>query len=270
MTQIGRFLDIMKYLRTSPEGCAWSKEQTHKSLIPSLIEEAYETADAIDQGKTDGELRDELGDLLLQIAFHAQIAAERQAFTFDDVARAIADKLTRRYPTILGDEPNTLKTAVEIDRRWEEVKAEERRLKGTPSDASVLDEIAHGLPALVRAAKLKGRAAKAGWEWPDVSMLIGKIAEEADELRAELEAGHIDKTRLASELGDMMFMLVDFARWHGVDAEDALRQTGNRFESRFRHMEQGLKAAGKGIRESSQEDRRMLWEEAKTLEKAGS
>ncbi|MBI3441878.1 MAG: nucleoside triphosphate pyrophosphohydrolase [Proteobacteria bacterium] len=264
---IDRLLEIMEYLRTSPDGCAWTKEQTHQSLTPYLVEETYETADVIDQGKVNTELRDELGDILLQIVFHAQIAAERKTFTFDDVAKAIVDKLERRYPTILGNEPNTLKTPQEIDRRWEEIKAEERLRKGVKPDDSILDEISHGLPALVRAAKLKGRASKAGWEWPDVSMLLDKIKEEIEELRAEIETQVIDKERLAAELGDVMFMIVDLARWHGLDAEDALRITNNRFEKRFRYVEQGLKRAGKDFKTSTRAERLALWNEAKSLER---
>ncbi len=268
---IDRLLGIMNFLRTSPDGCAWTKAQTHKSLTPYLVEEAYETAETIDQGKTDVELRDELGDLLLQIAFHAEIAAERGAFTFDDVAKSIADKLERRYPSILGDEPNTLKTPEEIDRRWEEVKAEERKAKGLDGpDASILDEVSHGLPALIRASKLKGRAAKAGWEWPDVGMQLDKIEEELGELRVEVEAAKPDKEKIAHELGDLMFMLVDCARWHGIDAEDALRTTNNRIEARFRHMEKALKKQGKDIKSSTLDERRALWNEAKKAEKRAS
>jgi ATP diphosphatase len=266
LKQLDRLLGIMAHLRTHADGCAWSKAQTHQSLLPSLLEEAYETADIIDQGRTGADLCDELGDILLQIVFHAQIASERGAFNFDDVARAISDKLTRRYPTILGDEPNTLKTPEEIDRRWEEVKAEERRQKGARADASVLDEISPALPALMRAAKIKGRASKAGWEWPDTNALLDKIVEETRELRDEIEAEKIDKGRVAAELGDLMFMIVDFARWYGVDAEDALRQTNTRFENRFRHMEQGLKKSGKDLKNSTREERRALWDEAKSLE----
>lgn len=264
---VEKLLDILEYLRTSPDGCAWTKEQTHKSLTPYLIEETYETADVIDAGKHGDALRDELGDVLLQIVFHAQIARERGAFDFNDVAQSIVDKLERRYPTILGDEPNTLKTPEEIDRRWEEIKAQERAAKGVREDDSILDEISHALPALVRSAKLKGRAAKAGWEWPDTTMLIGKIAEEIGELQAEINAQTVDKEKVAAELGDLMFMMVDFARWHGIDAEDALRTTNNRFERRFRHMEQGLKKLGKDIRTSTREERRALWDEAKAAEK---
>jgi MazG family protein len=269
MTQqyITKLLSILEYLRTSPDGCAWTKEQTHKSLTPYLIEETYETAEVIDQGKVDAELRDELGDVLLQIVFHAQIAAERKSFTFDDVAKAIVDKLERRYPTILGNEANTLKTPAEIDRRWEEIKAEERLKKGVKPDASILEEVSHALPALVRAAKLKGRAAKAGWEWPDVSMLFAKLQEEINEFRAEIEAPQLDKEKIAAELGDMMFMMVNFARWFDIDAEDALRTTNNRFECRFRHMEQGLKRLGKDFKTCTREERRALWDEAKRLEK---
>lgn len=263
-----RLLDIMAHLRGHEEGCAWTKAQTHKSLTPYLIEEAYETAETLDKDQHGDALRDELGDLLLQIVFHAEIAKARGAFTFDDVAQAIADKLERRYPTILGDEPNTLKTPEEIDRRWEEIKAEERRKKGiVEKDASILDEISHALPALVRSAKLKGRAAKAGWEWPDVSMLLDKIAEEAAELREEIEAENRDMERVQAEFGDLMFMMVDFARWYGFDAEDALRSTNIRFERRFRHLEQGLKKQGKDFKTASREERRALWDEAKRLEK---
>jgi nucleoside triphosphate diphosphatase len=262
-----RLLDIMHHLRNHPEGCVWTQEQTHKSLTPYLIEEAYETADMIDQGHYDEHLRDELGDLLLQIVFHAAIAEQRKAFKFDDVAQAIVDKLERRYPTILGDEPNTLKTAAEIDRRWEEIKAEERKKKGVKPDASILDEISHALPSLIRSSKLKGRASKAGWEWPDVSMLLDKISEEVGELREEIEAKKPDKEKIAAEFGDLMFMLVDFARWHGIDAEDALRITNNRFERRFRHMEQGLKKLGLAIKNSTRTQRLALWDEAKKAEK---
>ena len=264
---IDRLLEIMNYLRTHPDGCAWTQEQTHKSLTPYLIEEAFETADMIDQGKHDETLRDELGDVLLQIVFHAEIAKQRKSFDFDGVAQAIVDKLERRYPTILGDEPNTLKTAEEIDRRWEEIKTQERAAKGIRQDDSILDEISQALPALVRSAKLKGRASKAGWEWPDVTMLLDKISEEVGELREEIEANTPDKEKIAAEFGDLLFMMVDFARWHGIDAEDALRITNNRFERRFRHMEQGLKKAGKTIKDSSRTERLALWDEAKKAEK---
>lgn len=264
---IDRLLDIMHYLRNHKDGCAWTQEQTHRSLSPYMIEEAYETADIIDQGHVDDHLRDELGDVLLQIVFHASISEGRKSFNFDDVAQAIVDKLERRYPTILGDEPNTLKTPEEIDRRWEEIKAEERKKKGIKKDASILDEISSALPSLLRASKLKGRAAKAGWEWPDTSMLLDKIAEEVGELQAEINARKIDKQKVSNELGDLMFMIVDFARWHGIDAEDALRETNNRFERRFRHMEQGLKKRKTTIKDAPRSMRRALWEEAKALEK---
>ncbi len=264
---IDKLLDIMSHLRTHPDGCVWTKSQTHKSLTPYLLEETYETADMIDQGKHNNMLRDELGDVLLQIVFHAEIARERGAFDFSDVAQAIVDKLERRYPTILGDEPNTLKTPEEIDRRWEEIKAQERAAKGDTKEDSILDEISSALPALVRSAKLKGRAAKEGWEWPDTTMLLGKIAEEVGELQAEINADKIDKEKVAAELGDLMFMLVDFARYHGIDAEDALRITNNRFERRFRYLESGLKKQGKSIKNSSREERLNLWDEAKKAEK---
>lgn len=266
-SSLDRLLSIMDYLRTAADGCAWTKAQTHQSLTPYLIEEAHETADAIDQNKSDDIVRDELGDVLLQVVFHAAIAQERGAFTFQDIAQTIVDKLTRRYPTILGDEPNTLKTPEEIMRRWEEVKAEERARKGVTKNESILDEVSHGLPALIRSAKLKGRAAKEGWEWPNTDMLLDKIVEETRELRHEIEQADRDMNKIMAEFGDLLFMMVDFARWHGFDAEDALRQTNNRFERRFRHMEQGLKNLGKSIKNSSRDERLACWDAAKKAEK---
>ena len=263
-----KLLEIMHFLRTSPDGCAWTKEQTHQSLIPSLIEESYETVETIDNGKVDDDLRDELGDILLQVAFHAQLAQERKAFTFDDVAKAIVDKLERRYPTILGNEPNTLKTPQEIDRRWQEVKAEERRKKGIdPAKLSLLDGISSALPALIRTQKFKERVTKVGWQWPNVDALLGKVDEELDELKAEVQAENPDKKKITAELGDVLLTLVDCAHWHGIDAEEALRTTVSRVEARFRHMEQALKDKGLAVMEATPEERRALWNEAKALER---
>jgi len=262
-----RLLGIIEYLRTSPDGCAWTKEQTHKSLTPYLIEESYEAAEMIDTDKHGEDLCGELGDMLLQIVLHAQLAAERGAFTFDDVAKSIADKLERRYPTILGDEANTLKTPEEIDRRWEEVKAEERKKKGIKPDSSVLDDVSTALPALMRATKLKGRVAKAGWDWTEIDQLFDRLNEEISEMRAEMEAPSPDKEKIAAEIGDVLFMMVNFAHWFNIDSEDALRTTNHRFERRFRHMEQGLKAKGKDFKTSTQEECRALWDEAKKNEK---
>lgn len=267
--QIDRLLWILSYLRTHADGCAWTKAQTHKSIVPNLLEESYEAADAIDQGK-DNLIRDELGDVLLQIVFHAQIADERGAFDFEDVAQSICEKLIRRYPSIFGSEANTLKTPEQIAARWEEVKAEERKAKGiNPETASILDDVSHALPALVRAEKLKARAAKEGWEWPDTNYQLAKIREEIEELREEIEAEKRDRDKIAAEFGDLLFMMVDFARYNGIDAEEALRITNNRFERRFRYMETGLKERKKTIRDSSRDDRISLWNEAKKKEKAG-
>lgn len=264
---VQRLIDMLHYLRQSPDGCVWTREQTHQSLTPYLIEESYETADTIDQGKTGNDLRDELGDMLLQIVYHSEIAAERGAFTFDDVAQSICDKLERRYPSIFGNEENNLKTAAAIEKRWEEIKEEERKKKGFSEDASILDDISHALPALLHATKLKGRAAKAGWDWPDPNWLLAKITEEMTELKEELDAPNRDMIKIIDEYGDLMFVMVDFARWHGFDAEDALRRTNNRFERRFRHMESALKKDGRDIKNSTREQRWEKWNEAKKLEK---
>lgn len=266
---IERLTDLLAYLYSHPDGCSWTRAQTHESLVPYLIEESYETAEVIDKGHHDAALRDELGDILLQVVYHAEIARARGAFDFDDIARAIGDKLVRRYPTILGDEPNTLKTPEEIDRRWNEIKAEERRLKGLPEkEESFLDGISTAMPALVRASKLKGRASQAGWEWPDTGMLIDKIAEEVRELKAELESESNNRdARIADEFGDLMFLMVDFARLHGIDAEDTLRRTTGRVESRLRHIEKSLKARGQTFESASMAERQIYWDEAKKMEK---
>jgi ATP diphosphatase len=266
--QIDRLIQIMDRLYNAPDGCAWTRAQTHQTLVPYLLEEAYETAEVVDQEKTGDDLRDELGDVLLQIVYHSVIAEKRGAFNFQDVAQAISDKLTRRYPTILGDEPNTLKTPEEIDSRWQEIKAEERRKKGIkPQDQSILDGVSHALPALMRTGKLKARAAGVGWEWRSLAGLLDKIKEEVAELDAEIKASSPDKDRIAAELGDVMFMLVNVASWFKFDAEDALRTTNNRFEKRFRYMESGMKKAGKDFDTATDDEMKALWSEAKAQER---
>lgn len=260
MKPIDRLLEIMARLQEPDTGCPWVAEQTHASLASYVLEEAYEAADAM-TGNDSGALCDELGDVLLQVVFHSQIGKKAGTFDFDGVATAICDKLVRRYPTILGAEANTLRTAEEIAARWEEVKFRERG-----ESKSILDGISKALPALVRAQKIKDRCAAAGWEWTSAEQQIAKIAEEAREIQDEIDQG-APKDKIAHEIGDLLFIVMDFARINGIDAEEALRKTNDRVEWRFRHMEAGLKNQGKDIKSSTREERRVLWDEAKKQEK---
>ncbi len=259
-----KLLDLIEFLRLDPEGCPWTKEQTHKSLTPYLIEESYEIADSIDQGNTGDELQGELGDMLLMLALHTQIASEDKRFTFNDIAQSIYEKLIRRYPHMFSDNKKTITTAKGIDDQWQEVKKQERKDKGAES---VLDGVAKGLPALVRAQKIKNRAVRVGWEWDNVDNLIDKIAEEVEEIKQEIEAKTIDKEKAKNEIGDLLFIISDFARWYEIDAEDALRSTITRFEKRFHHIEKRMKETGKNIEDTKYPEQYEFWCEAKELEK---
>lgn len=260
-----KLLEIMMQLLEPEDGCPWASVQTHASLTSHVIEEAYEAAEAMEGGDDDA-LRDELGDLLLQVVFHARIAERRGAFTFNDVAETITNKLIRRYPTILGDEPNTLRTAEEIIARWNEVKEQERQDKA-PERESVLDGVPTALPGLLRAAKLKRCTAANGWDWKTPEQLLEKIDEEVGEVKAEVAKGDKAREEIGAEIGDALFLLADLARWYDLDPEDCIRQCCDRFETRTRHMEAGLKAKGLNFVTSEWEDRQALWKEAKALEK---
>lgn len=220
---IDRLLAIMARLRDPHRGCQWDCAQDFASIAPYTIEEAYEVADAIARADMD-DLRDELGDLLLQVVFHARMAEETGLFDFGDVAAAISTKMEARHPHIFGDAGGTMDTA-----RWEDLKARERRAKGV---ASALDGVALALPALMRAEKLQKRAARTGFDWPDPSGSEAKITEEIEELKSASS----DETRL-EEAGDLLFAVVNFVRAYGISAEDALRAANAKFERRFRAME---------------------------------
>jgi ATP diphosphatase len=240
---IERLVAIMARLR-APDGCEWDRAQTFTTIAPYTIEEAYEVADAIERGATD-ELKDELGDLLLQVVFHSRIAEEAGLFALPDVVAAISDKMERRHPHIFGG------AADGGHHLWEEVKAAERSAKGA---TSALDGVAVGLPALLRAEKLQDRAARTGFDWPDVSGPRAKIDEEI----AEVETAATDAER-AEEIGDLLFAVVNFARHHDVDPEAALRQASAKFERRFRAME----AADPGFTSRSLEEKERLWQQVK-------
>lgn len=247
--QITRLLEIMARLRDPERGCEWDLAQDFSTIAPYTIEEAYEVADAIDRNDI-AELKDELGDLLLQVVFHARMAEEAGHFAFEDVAASISDKMETRHPHIFGNEAGTMG-----ETRWEALKAAEREQKGA---SSALDGVATALPALMRAQKLQKRAARTGFDWPDPSGPAAKINEEIDELAAASS-----KTEQFEEAGDFLFAAVNLVRAYGIDAEEALRAANKKFERRFRAME-GL--AGEDFPNLSLDQQEELWQRVKRTE----
>ncbi len=260
---IDRLLAIMALLRDPKRGCPWDLEQDFASIAPYTIEESYEVADAIERGDME-DLKDELGDLLLQVVFHARMAEEAELFAFDDVAKAICDKMTRRHPHIFGDEGE--RSAGEVKTRWEEIKAQERAAKDA-SRTSILDDVPLALPALARAVKLQNRAARVGFDWPETSLVIDKLNEEMLELSAEVAKGG-DPDRLEDEMGDLLFVYANLARHMKIDPEAALRRANAKFRRRFGRIEEKLAATGKRPEESSLEEMDSLWNEAKAEERS--
>jgi ATP diphosphatase len=258
---LARLLAVMAWLRDPKHGCPWDIEQTFRTIAPYTIEEAYEVADAIDREDMPG-LKEELGDLLLQVVYHAQMAAEARAFGFADVAAGIADKMVERHPHVFGDMDIATADAQTIS--WEARKAAERAAKGQSQAAGTLDGVARALPALLRAEKLQKRAARVGFDWKAAGPVIDKIEEEIGELRAELAAGQPDPERLTDEIGDVLFAVANLARHCKVDPEAALRSTNDKFERRFRYVERELAKQGRKPAEASLEEMEALWQAAKT------
>jgi len=255
MKSIERVRAIMAQLRDPEAGCPWDIAQDFTSIAPHTIEEAYEVADAIERGDRAG-LRDELGDLLLQVVYHAQMAAEAGHFDFDDVAAGLADKLVRRHPHVFGDAAVADESRREA--QWEAEKAAERARKGETDD-SALAGVTRGLPATARAQKLGKRAARAGFDWPDAAGPAAKIHEEL----AEVDAAGQDTDRAEAEIGDLLLAAVSLARHHRVDAETALRRANDRFEQRFRALEAGLAAEGRRTDEQTRDELERRWGRAK-------
>jgi len=257
---IDRLLAIMARLRDPQDGCAWDLEQTFATIAPYTVEEAYEVADAIERGSLP-DLREELGDLLLQVVFHSRMAQEQGAFAFDDVAEAICEKMIRRHPHVFG--PEEQRTSAEQTRAWEIIKARERAAKG--KNQSLLDDVPVGLPALTRAVKLTARAARVGFDWPDVSFVLDKLREETAELEREIEDGQTE--RLRDELGDILFVCANLARKLDLEPEDALRSTNAKFVRRFQFIEAELAKRGKTAAESDLAEMDLLWDAAKANER---
>jgi nucleoside triphosphate diphosphatase len=265
---IQRLLDIMARLRDPDGGCPWDLEQDFSTLAPDTIEEAYEVADAIGRGDLPA-LKDELGDLLLQVVFHARMAEEQAAFAFADVVDAISDKMVRRHPHVFGDADRD--DAEAVRRSWEAIKRAEREAEGD-EDASALAGVARGLPEWQRAVKLQDRAARVGFDWPGPAPVIDKLLEEVEEVRAEfaaLEAAPEDaavRERLQAELGDLLFVAANLARHARVDVGRALRGANAKFERRFRAMETLAAADGVALADLPLEAQDRYWDRAKAVE----
>jgi MazG family protein len=262
---IERLLDVMAKLRDPNGGCPWDIEQTFETIAPYTIEEAYEVADAVDRGDM-SDLKEELGDLLLQVVYFAQMASENQKtgdrFDFDDIASSITDKMIRRHPHVFGDA--TVENAAAQSQAWEDVKAEERRLKGKAERESLLDDLPLALPALTRAKKLQKRAARGGFDWTETEDVLAKVDEEIAEFKTELKGTSIE--RLEDELGDVLFTITNLARHLKLDPEEALRRTNRKFERRFRAIEDALRQDGRSMNETPLDDLDMLWQAAKENE----
>jgi MazG family protein len=264
-------VQLMARLR-SPEGCPWDREQTYETLAPMLLEEAYEAFEAVEEAREGRplELRDELGDLLFQIVFYAQVAAERAEFTIRDVTEAIHSKMVRRHPHVFGDEQ--AEDAAEVLRNWEAIKAAEKRAAGKDekgANSSLLDGVSLKTPALMEAHQLSTKAARVGFDWQRIEDIFVKLHEEIDELRAAIHSHkesetEADKARVREELGDLLFAVTNIARHLQVEPEAALKSTNRKFRRRFKHIEEGLKARGRSLDAATLEEMEELWQEAKS------
>lgn len=263
-TPYQRVKQLMAALRNPNGGCPWDLEQNFKSIVPYTIEEAYEVADAVARGDM-GELKNELGDLLLQVVFHSQMASELGHFDLDDVTDGLVDKMVSRHPHVFEDANE--RTAQGQTLAWEEIKAQERKAKGeTDGPKSVLADVALALPALMRAEKLQKRAARVGFDWPDTDGVLEKIVEEVGEVAEAAQSGDMDA--IEDEIGDLLFAVTNLARKLGVDPEVALRRTNDKFTRRFMSIENGAKESGRDITDMSLDDMEALWVAAKKAERA--
>ena len=260
---IDQLLAVMARLRDPERGCAWDLEQSFATIAPYTVEEAYEVADAIERGDT-ADLRDELGDLLLQVVFHARMAEEAGLFAFDDVAQAITDKMVRRHPHLFGN--GEVRTSAEQTRAWEAIKAEERAAKAAGRKPSLLDDVPAGLPAMTRAVQLTRRAAGVGFDWPGPLEVLDKLREELAELEAEIDSG--DREAAREELGDLLFVCANLARKLDVDPEASLRAANAKFARRFSFIEAELARLGRSPAQSSLTEMEALWTDAKAAERA--
>ncbi len=261
-------IELMRKLR-SPEGCPWDREQTYATLAPMLLEEAYEAFEAVEEAREGrpNELRDELGDLLFQIVFYAQVAKERGEFTMEDVTSAIHAKMVRRHPHVFGD--TSANDTADVLRNWEVMKAEERRAAGkTDRDESLLDGVSSKAPALMEAHQLSTKAARVGFDWQHIDDIFGKLEEEIGELRAAIQDhgasnSEADHTRVREEIGDLLFAATNIARHLSVEPEAALKLTSRKFRRRFGYIEKALRERGQAFDATTLDEMEALWQEAK-------
>ena len=261
------FDELVQLIRTlrEPGGCPWDREQTHDSLKPMLLEEAYEVIEAIEE-QDDEELSSELGDLLIQVIFHAQIASETNRFTIGEVIEKIHNKMVRRHPHVFSDEKAD--TSAEVLKNWEAIKAAEKQARGEQEkQSSMLDSVSQAMPAVLEAFQITTRAARVHFDWPNVEECFDKLTEEVEELKTEINAPERDKEAIADEVGDLLFIAVNIARLLDIDPESALKRANRKFRRRFAHIEQALAARGKTPGESTLAEMESFWQEAKQLEK---
>ena len=258
-TQLRALIEVMAKLRDPIDGCAWDLEQDHASIAPYTIEEAYEVQDAIEKNDMQG-LREELGDLLLQVVFQARIGEESGHFDFADIAQSITDKMIRRHPHIFGN--HEYRTAEEQRQAWEDIKAKERQSK---KETRLLDDVAITLPAMMRAFKLQKRAARVGFDWPDSQQVLDKVKEELAEVEAELTPDQINPTRLEDEIGDVLFSVINLARKLDIDPEQALKSTNSKFTNRFNYVEEIIVSNGNNLKDISLDEMEDLWQKAKSI-----
>ena len=269
---IQRLLDIMAALRTPATGCPWDLEQTFRTIAPYTVEEAYEVADAIERGDLQ-DLKDELGDLLLQVVFHARMAQEASAFAFGDVVEAITTKLVRRHPHVFGDARDL--SPAEVKALWDSIKAEEKAERGRSrendgkdlAEEGLLADVPRLLPALTRAEKLTRKAATVGFDWPDAAQVMDKIREELGEVEEAAAGGR--RERIEDEIGDLLFAAANLARHFQIDPESALRGANAKFERRFHAVERAIIQQGGSLHEAGLDEMERLWSEAKRAERTG-
>jgi tetrapyrrole methylase family protein/MazG family protein len=253
--EVDRFIEIVARLR-APDGCPWDREQTHRSLLSCLLDESYEFFEAVEEND-DVKMREELGDLLLQVVLHAQLAADDGKYTIEEVAADISEKLIRRHPHVFGE--TEVSSSTEVLQNWEKIKKLEKK-----TCKYIVDDIPEAMPALFRAEKMQRRVSRVGFDWTEVKPVLDKVIEEFNEFREALESGRQEHAE--EELGDIMFALVNVARHHHICAEDALRKTTHKFARRFRHIEDRIAQSGKDMAATSLEEMDRYWDEAKEQE----
>jgi tetrapyrrole methylase family protein/MazG family protein len=264
-TSFQRLVELVDRLR-SPGGCPWDLEQTHETLKPMMIEEAYEAVEAIDSGDDD-ELIGELGDLLLQVVFHSRIASEENRFSASDVIDRVRDKMVRRHPHVFGEDK--AETAGDVLKSWEAIKSAELAAKGKGAEqgGSMLDSVGKGLPAVMEAYQMTTKVSRVGFDWPDAAAVLGKLDEETAELKEAMNRDELNHQEISGEIGDLLFVVVNVARLLGIDPESALKSSNRKFRRRFRHIEERLREGGKKPVDSTLEEMDGLWDEAKQIER---